>query len=195
MLFVYAMLTMAVLGIVLAVGRNKAPSVNVPAGLLTSYLVITALTTVRPLAASRRGRWLAVGGLVVALAVGLSMLTFGLETLATGGRHRFLAFPSFLFATVGLLGAAGDLRVLRSGARTGAPRLARRLWRMCLALFIASLSFSVQLPKFLPKPARIPALLVLPVVAVLATMLYWLWRVRFRRSPRGIVVARVAEAA
>ena len=129
-LFVYAMLTMAVLGIVLAVGRNKAPSVNVPAGLLTSYLVITALTTVRPLAAPRRGRWLAIGGLVVALAVGATMLTFALETLANGGRHRFLAFPSFMFATVGLLGAAGDLRVLRSGARTGGSRLARHLWRM-----------------------------------------------------------------
>src|ERR671933_1927023 len=61
-LFVYSMLTMAVLGIVLAVGRNKAPSVNVPAGLLTSFLVLTPLTTVRPLAAPRRGPGLAIRG-------------------------------------------------------------------------------------------------------------------------------------
>jgi hypothetical protein len=36
--------------------------------------------------------------------------------------------------------------------------------------------------------------LALPVVAVLLTMLYWLWRVRIGRSLRGIVTARTPEA-
>ena len=49
MLFVYAMLPMCAFGIVIAVVRGVAPAVNIPAALLTAYLVITALTTVRPL--------------------------------------------------------------------------------------------------------------------------------------------------
>jgi hypothetical protein len=40
----------------------------------------------------------------------------------------------------------------------------------------------------IPKPIRIPALLAVPVLAVLVTLLYWLWRVRVRRTLRGIVV-------
>jgi hypothetical protein len=35
-------------------------------------------------------------------------------------------------------------------------------------------------------------LLVLPVLAVLVTMLYWLWRIRVRRNRRGLV-ERAAE--
>jgi hypothetical protein len=66
---------------------------------------------------------------------------------------------------------------------------------MSMALFIAALSFSVQLPKFLPEPLRIRGLLVLPVLAVLVTMVYWLWRVRIRQSLRGIVHVTAAEAA
>ena len=104
------------------------------------------------------------------------------------------AFPFFLFATIGLLGSAGDLRVMRSGALTGAPRLARHLWRMSTALLIAALSFSVQLPKMLPKGVRIPGgLIALPMLAVLVTMLYWLWRVRLGRSLRGTLAVRAAQ--
>jgi hypothetical protein len=189
MLFVYAMLFMAVFGMTIAVVRDKAPDINVPAGMITSYLVITALTTVRPPGAASRGwRWLDIGAMLVASAVGVTMLTFATEAVANGGRRNGMpAFPFILFATFGFVGVAGDLRVLRSGARKGASRIARHLWRMSIALFIAALSFSVQLPKFLPKPLRIRGLLILPVVAVLVTMVYWLWRIGVRRSVRGLV--------
>jgi cobalamin synthase len=65
--------------------------------------------------------------------------------------------------------------------------VARHLWRMCFALFVAALSFFIGQAKVIPKPIRIYPLLALPVPAVLVTMFYWLWRVRFRRSLRGIV--------
>ena len=47
MTFVYAMITMALLGGLMALARNKSPEGNVPVALLTIYLTITALTTVR----------------------------------------------------------------------------------------------------------------------------------------------------
>src|SRR5688572_17864421 len=61
--FVYAMLMMTMGGMVVAFGNNAAPHINVPAALLTSYLVVTSLTTVRPLASVSGARWLDIAGL------------------------------------------------------------------------------------------------------------------------------------
>lgn len=192
MLFVYAMLIMSVFGMTIAVVRDKAPDINIPAGMITSYMVITALTTVRPPGAGSQGwRWLDIGAMLVALAVGVTMLAFAIEAIANGGKRNGMpAFPYILFATFGFLGFAGDLRVIQSGARKGASRIARHLWRMSMALFIAALSGSVQLIKFIPKEFRVPGIVAIPMLLVLVTMFYWLWRVRIRQSLRGIVVVR-----
>jgi hypothetical protein len=193
MLFVFAMVTMAVFGMTIAVVRGIAPAINVPAALLTFALVITALTTVRPLGAA--SRWLDLGATLVALGVGVIMLNWAFEAVANGGtRNGMPAFPFFLFGIVGMLAFLGDLRVMRSGALTGASRLARHLWRMCFALFIAALSASVQFARMAPQALRIP-IMVVPMLVVLVAMFYWLWRVRIRRSLRGIVVVRAAQAA
>jgi len=126
MLFVCAMLTMSVAGMTISAVQGVARAVNIPAALLTFYLVITALTTVRPIAGAPR--WLPVGALLIASAVGLSSLMFGFEAVASSGRRNGIpAFPFFMFGVAGLLGGAGDLRVLRSGAHQGARRLARHL--------------------------------------------------------------------
>jgi uncharacterized membrane protein len=194
MLFVYTMFTMTIGGLLLAVLRNAGISINVPAALLTVYLVATSLFTVRPLSA----RWRCIDRVLMALAliVGLTSLSLGIDALARGGRSDGIpAFPYFLFGIVGLLAGASDLRVIRSGGLHGVYRLTRHLWRMCFALFIAALSFFLGQSDEFPEALRIPALLMVPVVAVLVTMLYWLWRVRFRRSLRGLVGVRVTNAA
>ena len=194
MVFVCVMFTTALFGMLIAAVRGVAPAVNIPAGLLTAYLVVTALTTVRPgLAGSRR---LNLGGLVVALAVGLSSLTFAVQAFANGGtRNGMPAFPFVMFGIVGVLASAGDVRVIRSGALRGPARLARHLWRMSFALFIAALSFFIGQARVIPEPIRIYPLLALPMLAVLVTMFYWLWRIRIKRRLRGIVVSGVPEAA
>jgi|EndMetStandDraft_5_1072996.scaffolds.fasta_scaffold51817_2 hypothetical protein len=192
LLFVYAMLAMAMGGMVIAVGEGRAPRINVPAALLTAYLVTTGLTSVRPLASG--GRWLDIASLVVAATLGVVCVMTGVQAIAQGGRRAGLAFPMFLFAIAALPGAAGDLRMIRAGGATslkGAPRLARHLWRMTFALFIAALSFFIGQADVFPEPVRIGPLLALPVVTVLVTLLYWLWRVRIRRSLRGIAAVRV----
>ena len=194
LVFFFSMLTMGVFGIAIAIVRGVAPAVNVPAGLLTAYLVVTGLATVRPLPVSTR--WLNAGAALVALGVGAASMSFAFEAIANGGmRDGMPAFPFLMFGTVALIGSAGDVRMMRSGAHRGAKRVARHLWRMSFALFIAALSFFIGQSKVFPEPIRILPLLAVPVVAVLVTMFYWLWRVRIRRSLRGIVRIRSAETA
>lgn len=194
LVFTAVMLAMTVSGAFLALAESAAPAINVPAALVTAYLVVTGLTAVRP-APAALAPWLARGALLVALAVGLVALGFGVEAIVLGrGRDGMPAFPFFLFGIVGLLGATGDLRLLRSGELRGAARLTRHLWRMTFALLIAAMSFFLGQADEFPAAIRRPPLLALPVLAVLATLLYWLWRVRVRRSLRGLRLLTVSPA-
>ena len=185
--FVYAMLVMCAAGAAMAMLRDVAPSINVPAAVLTAYLVTTSLLTVRPVKAA--SHWLDAGLMLVALTIGLASLSFGVEAIrsASGrGPDGMPAFPFLMFGVVGTLAGVLDLRMMLAGGLTGASRIARHLWRMSFALFIAALSFFIGQADEFPRAIRIMPLLALPVVAVLVTMLYWLWRVRFRRTFRAV---------
>ncbi len=192
MLFVYAMLVMAFFGALVTVLRDAVPALNLAAAVLTAYLVITALITVRPLPPT--ARWAHTVLMLVALAVGLNSLRYGVEAIASpdGTRNGMPAFPFFLFGMTGTLAALSDVRVIRFGDLRGTARLARHLWRMCFALFIAALSFFIGQANVLPQALRSPILLALPVLAVLVTMLYWVWRVRSRRATRVITIQSAA---
>jgi uncharacterized membrane protein len=180
-LFVYAMVTMALLGAAIAMIRGAAPSINVPAGLTTAYLVVTALMTVRP--RSSWSRPVDRAAMVFGFVVGAASIIFGIVTLATvTGPAKGMAYPLFLFGMVGLGGGKSDLKVIRNGGLGGTARLRRHLWRMCLALFIATGSFFLGQAQVFPAPVRDSGLLAVPVFAVLAAMLYWLWRVRARST-------------
>jgi hypothetical protein len=192
MVFVYAMTTMALMGTTIAFARDVAPWANGPVGLLTAYLVITGLTTVRQ-APAERSRRLDLGLMLFVAAVTLTLATFGVRVLfsPTGKLYGMPALPFLIFAGIGLLATAGDLHLIRAGGVQtirGAPRLARHLWRMCTALLIAAFSFFLGQAKVIPKPIRIVPLLLIPPLIVLGALLYWLWRVRFKRSLRGVVV-------
>jgi uncharacterized membrane protein len=192
LVFACAMLTMAACGLTLAVVWDRGASINVPAALLTVYLVTTSLTTVRPLASATNAQCLHIVGLLVAIGIVATMVLFGAESIANGGKRQGIpTFPFVLFAVIAALGVIGDARLLRIGtALRGTARLTRHLWRMTFALFIAAMSFFFGQAKVIPQPLRIPALLALPILAVLVTLLYWLWRVR-----AGAVLSRNQAAS
>jgi uncharacterized membrane protein len=182
-IFVYAMLVMSLSGAVIAIGRDGA-ALNVPAGLVTAYLVLSSLLTVR--ARSAGSRLLERAAMFGAFAVGLASLALAVASGASG--KAGLVFPLVMFGTLALSGGAGDWRMIRAGGLQGTARLTRHLWRMCVALFIAAASFFLGPAGRIPEPLRLPALRLVPPAA-LAIMLYWLWRLRRRGAP-----ARVAGA-
>ena len=180
--FVASMMVMAVFGSVVGAYEMKATFVG---GVLSAYLVFTGLTTVRPIAGSGRSQHVAL--MMVALLVALFEFTVGVIALERpGGSINGVPGGMMLFmGTVALLAAIGDWRVLRGGIES-TRRLARHLWRMCFALFIASGSFFLGQMRFLPEPLRVLPLLAALAVAPLLVLLYWIWRVRVRRSVRGL---------
>jgi uncharacterized membrane protein len=189
LVFVYSMLGMSLSAVVIAIAKGQV--MNIVAGLLTAYLVVTALMTVRPFSPGANPVHRAL--LVLALLLGLTTTVFAFQALAYGQKYGLPAFPFFMFAAVGLLASAGDWRMIRSGGYTGAKRLSRHLWRMCWALFIAVASFfsiRSRVARVLPAPFTTPTMRVLPVLLVIVSMLYWLWRVRRKKPLRGVALAR-----
>jgi uncharacterized membrane protein len=180
MVFVYVMVTMALLGVVLSAVLTRAPAPNIAMGFFTSYLAITGLTAVKPPAAGARR--LHLGGLLLVAALTAAYLTFGIQAVANGG-HRYdtPALPMFVFGGAALLAAIGDVRILRSGQLRGAKRIARHLWRLSFALLIGAISSG----RIIPKSFHTPLVLALPAVAVLVPLLYWLWRAGTGRTLRG----------
>jgi hypothetical protein len=180
MVFVYAMLVMSASGAVIAALQPTVVAMNVIAGALTFYLVLTALLTVRrPVL---EFRWTDGVPMLVALAVCLACLKLGTD--AVGGERRNGPLPVFvMFGGVALLATVGDLRLMLGRRVDGRPRIARHLWRMCFALFIAAASFFLGPPQRLPAPLRESALRPVPVLLVLLVMAYWMVRVRVGRRP------------
>jgi hypothetical protein len=165
------------------VGAAVAPFVpdgqqlpNTLAGLFTFYLVTSGWATVRR-KPGEVGRFEA-GALVASLAVAIGSLGFGVWSALT--QHP-LPQPEgpvvYVFSAVAALAAAGDFGVIRQGGLAGGARLRRHLWRMSLALVIAAGSFAGQ-PKAIPPFLRGSPLLLLPVLLVLALMIFWLFRTR-----------------
>ena len=189
LLFVYAMLVMGVSASILAF-RKSPTDPNVFGGFMTAYFVGTALTTVRPV--SPWTRRLNVAMLAIPVGLALSGIVQGVKAFnSPGGFFNGVPFVMhFFLATVMILAATGDVRIMRFGVPRGRPRLARHLWRMCFALFIAAGSFfSVRerVAKILPEPFTTAPMRALPILLLFGAMFYWLWRVR-RRGTLPVLV-------
>jgi hypothetical protein len=174
------MLCLSASGAYLAVLKHQPG--NILGGTLTFYLVATSWLTARR-RDGKPGRfdW---GALLVVLAVGGFELTYGLQAAMspTGLRYGYPPGPYLAFFLVALLAATGDVRMLVRGGISGSKRLARHLWRMCFALFIAAASIFLAraqvFPAFLQKTGVLVFLSFLP----LGLLIFWMIRVRFAKA-------------
>ncbi len=185
LLFVCSMIVLGTTAALLGFRKSPTDS-NVFGGLMTVYFVGTALTSVRPL--SRWTRPINVAALTVAVVLAIVDIMGGVKAVnSPRGLLNGVPFPMLFFiATIMILAAIGDVRIMRFGMPRGGPRLARHLWRMCFALFIAAGSFfsiRERVAKILPEPFTTAPMRALPILLVFGAMFYWLWRVRHRTSP------------
>ena len=129
--------------------------------------------------------WIDRAAVFVALTVSVLAFKAGFDLLTSG---RPEAVPSFIFGVVGLLAASGDFRMMRAGGIRGPRRIARHLWRMCFAMWVAAASFFWGPPNRVPEAIRIPALQAVAVLVPVAVM-----SVLAVARPRQTVLARHRE--
>ena len=146
---------------------------NIAASIMTLYLATTGWTTVkRPEGA--------VGG----FETGAMLFALGLAPVAAV-YGRVTGDPTlYFFAVIAALAALADFTVLRRRGLAGVPRIARHLWRMCAAFFIATGSFFFGQSDEIPASLRGPLTTVLGL-APLGFMAFWLIWIRISRAFRS----------
>jgi uncharacterized membrane protein len=176
--FVLSMLGLSASGVYMAILKHEPG--NILGGTLTFYLVATAWRIARRKdGVTESFDW---GALLVVLAVVVVAMTFGVEAARsqTGLKYGYPAGPYIFLGSVALIAAVGDVRMLVRGGVFGAQRIARHLWRMCFAWFIASASIFLARPHLFPAFFKKTGLLYFLTVLPLLLMVFWLVRVLFR---------------
>lgn len=183
--FVLSMLCLSLSGVFLAI--MKAQPGNIIGGTLTFYLVSTAW-----LIARRKDGETSIldwGGLLIGLALTSVEMTWGVQAAmsATGLKYDYPPGPYFFMGSVALLATVGDVRLLWHGGVLGRQRIARHLWRMCFAWFIASASIFLARQHLFPVFMKRTGMLFLLSFLPLLLMVFWLVRVRFANAYQGAV--------
>lgn len=81
-------------------------------------------------------------------------------------------FSPILFAHI----VSGSMSIIYKGFIKGARRIARHLWRMSLALLIATASLFLGQPQVFPEVLRESVLLSAPVLLIIIMHFFWLIR-------------------
>ena len=165
------------------IGFMKHQALNGLMGLLTFYLVATAWLTAKR--AEGETGIIDIAALVMVLAVVSGLVFYGVEAASgeTGSKDGYPAGAYFVFASWGLLFAAGDVRMLVRRGVHGKQRLVRHLSRMCFALFFATASFFLGQQQVFPAALRDTNLLLIPALLPLALLIFWLVRARRGHAP------------
>lgn len=192
-IFVIAMLIMSGIGAAVAPFLPTPERASVVAGVLTFYLVLSAWMTVKrtPGQPGRFDHGLLLTSLsVVAASAYLCWLASRNPQGMLDGQPG-AAFVMFI--VIAGLAAAGDLRLILNPGVGAATRLARHLWRMTVALFIAANSLFLGQAQVFPQAVQKSGLLMLPALLILALLLFWLghtaWAARRRRRARSLATA------
>ncbi len=177
--FFVSMLLMASSGVYIAASRSI--SLSVMGGLFTFYLVASSWMTVW-----RKKKEIGFPEMAITLfafGIGLLGYSFGLEANAstTGLKDGEAAAPYFVFGTFAILGGISDIRMMIKGGYTGTQRLVRHLWRMCIALLIAAISIFLGNTQVFSEEILQSQVLFVPVILILASTLYWLFRVKLSK--------------
>ena len=92
--------------------------------------------------------------------------------------------PYAIFGLIALLAASSDVRMVAAGGWNRAGRVARHLWRMCVTMVIATMSFFLGQQHLFPEAVRGSVLLAAPGLLVIAVLFFWLYRVWFTKAYR-----------
>ncbi len=174
--FFASMMVMATIGA--SVSPLLHDRVSTVAGIMTLYLLVSALLTVQ----RKEGT---IGRLeIVASIVPLGVMVAGVSSMLIAANDPSGTIDGqppqafYVFAIVGGIAAVADARMILHRGISGVQRIARHLWRMCTALFVASGSLFLGQPQVFPASIRHSLLMFVPALAPLVLLIFWMVRVR-----------------
>lgn len=176
-IFVVAMLIMSAIGAAVAPFLPTPERASVIAGVLTFYLVLSSWAAVK----RKPGQIGAFdyGLLLTSLTVvGASAYWMNLAAQSATGKLDGQPAAAFvMFLIIGSLAAVGDLRLILRRGVTGSMRLARHLWRMTVAYFIAANALFLGQPQVFPEAMQ--DWLFVPALLIVGLLFYWLGHVGY----------------
>jgi len=184
--FVLSMLIMGACASFLALLKHQ-PN-NFFGGLSTFYMITTAWLAGRHSNnAPGTFDWAAM---LMGFVVGASVLTLGIRVEAglSKGQPGVPIGMYFFLASISLLAAGGDVRLLIRGGISGKSRLVRHLWRMCFGLFIATGSFFLGQQQVFPMVIRKQFILAPLAILPFPLLIYWLIRVKFTNLGKRLIL-------
>jgi uncharacterized membrane protein len=176
--FALSMLAMATFAAWLAIVIPGQMS-NLQGAILTFYLVATGWLTVR-----RKQRTIGLSEKIALAAIlCLCVSLGGLRIAASAGivpqAGTQLLIATYMVTAIAVVAAMGDAKLVIQGGIAGPARVARHLWRMLTALFLAFGSgFGNGLARLLPGPFHVPPLFLTPMLLPLGLLIFWMIRVR-----------------
>ena len=185
-IFVVSMMSLAATGVYLALLKGQPG--NVLGGTFTFYLVATAwMTAYRQSPRIEAFDWLA---LLTVLSVATVCIAYGFAaTTSPDGMHYGTPAGQYFFlGSVASIAFVGDVRMVVRRGIDGTQRLARHLWRMCFALFIASGSIFLARQHLFPAVMRTTGALYFLTFLPLLLMIFWLIRVRVATAYKRLFV-------
>ena len=179
-IFFFAMLGMAGTASFLAV-FSSSETINAVIGLFTLYLVLTG----RLAATNHSGNNTSeerIGGFFSGLLF-LSFLLLSIKAVQSGESviDGVYVEAFYVFTTLSAIAFLLDIKVLLKGGVFGRQRIARHLWRMILALFIATSSLFSGQPQVFPEAIQSSGLLEVPGLLIVLALLFWIIRVYSRK--------------
>ena len=152
-------------------------SVSILAGLLTFYMVATGWATVKQ--AERTVGGFETVAMIAAFGIAAYGIILGLEAINSedGRKDGFPAVIYLLFGGIAAIAALSDTsNIMRKGV-AGAQRIARHLWRMSYAMYMAVSSFFLGQQQVFPEALRGSPILIAPVLIVIVLLFFWLIKV------------------
>jgi hypothetical protein len=188
-IFFGAMLVLGITAALLEPFRTPTPGSPI-GGVMVCYFVATSWMAARR-RDGRTGRFekLACAAAFATAALMAWAAVTGASTTPVGPR------PIYIMAGICLLAGLLDLNAILRAPLRPAQRLARHLWRMCVAFFIATGSFFLGQQDVLPQPLRGSPILLVLAFAPFGVMAFWLVRVRVGKRFRAGLPAAPAPAA
>lgn len=182
-LFLLSMAATAALGAYLGVSVHRGALLI--GGILTCYMLATAWMTVH-----RKAGTIGLFERIAPFgAMGVTALCLSFAVQATNSRMgQFQGIPAAAYCGQALVAAVAfglDIKIILRGGISGVPRIARHIWRVCLAFFEATSAFFVGQQKVMPMFMHGSPVLMILGAGPLLVMAFWLCRIRLTGSVKG----------